>query len=91
MRFSAAVVAILSAGLTGGLSILRAEQSVVNDDGLDVPGNSPLKFCDKPHDEDIVTIMNVDLLPNPPEASVPEFTDRFPYEHADKFCAVVQP
>jgi len=35
-----------------------------------VPGDSPLKFCDKDHSEDTVHIEQVDLSPNPPETYV---------------------
>ncbi|KAK8148745.1 Phosphatidylglycerol/phosphatidylinositol transfer protein [Beauveria asiatica] len=33
-----------------------------------IPGNSPLEFCDGDHSEDLITINNVDLTPNPPKA-----------------------
>jgi hypothetical protein len=86
MRFSAAVVALLSAGLTRGLSIFRADQGTTLDDIVDVPGNSPLKFCDKPHDEDIVTIEKVDLLPNPPSVRPPNSPTKSHPNSLTKLC-----
>jgi len=41
-------------------------QIEINDD-FTVPGDNPLNFCSDPAD-DILTIENVDLSPNPPEA-----------------------
>lgn len=77
MRLSAALIA-LSAGVAHagfGLSF-GGGQAVINDD-LKIPGNSPLQLCDKSHDEDILAIENVDLVPNPPLACVsPATTDK---------------
>jgi hypothetical protein len=68
MRLSAAVIALLSTSATA-LSVFR-ENSVSANDELDVPGKSPLKFCDAAADrkDDIITIEEVILTPNPPEA-----------------------
>lgn len=68
MRLSAAVIALLSTSATA-LSVFR-ENSVSANDELDVPGKSPLKFCDAAADrkDDIITIEEVVLTPNPPEA-----------------------
>jgi hypothetical protein len=41
--------------------------TILEDDPLKVPGANPLSFCADPKD-DILTIINVDLDPNPPEA-----------------------
>jgi hypothetical protein len=70
MRFSA--VAVLAAALApaAARSIARHDQSVLLNDDLKVPGDSPLEFCPKEHVEDIVQIESVDLLPNPPKAYV---------------------
>ncbi|KXH43825.1 ML domain-containing protein [Colletotrichum salicis] len=70
MRFATAVIAFLSAGLapTGASVLVQRDQSVIVNDDLKVPGDSPLELCPKSHDEDIVTIDSVDLSPNPPQA-----------------------
>lgn len=68
MKYAIALAALLSAAQ--GLSIFGNDAVTTNDD-LKVPGESPLELCDKDHDDDIVQIERVDLLPNPPEAYVP--------------------
>jgi hypothetical protein len=68
MRF--AVLVALASGLgqaAAGLSLFGGDQSVISD-SLDVPGESPLKFCDENRDDDILLIESVDLTPNPPQA-----------------------
>ena len=67
MRFSAPVIALLAAG-TSALSIRSDGQSLVRRDELDVPGQSPLKFCEADRAKDIITIDEVILTPNPPQA-----------------------
>ncbi|KAF2091930.1 phosphatidylglycerol/phosphatidylinositol transfer protein precursor [Saccharata proteae CBS 121410] len=49
----------LFSGLTGS--------QVAITEGLEVPGNNPLVFCEEPSNN-ILTIDQVDLTPNPPEA-----------------------
>lgn len=49
-------------------SIGSNSQSVVVQDELDVPGQSPLKFCEADRTNDIITIEEVILAPNPPQA-----------------------
>lgn len=70
MRLSAAVIALLSTS-AAAFSVYRENSVSVNDE-LDVPGKSPLRFCDAAADrkDDIVTIEEVILTPNPPEAYV---------------------
>jgi hypothetical protein len=70
MRFSAAAtLALVSASAARGLSLFGDEdQSVVIQDELDVPGESPLKFCEPDRNADLIVIHRVDLSPNPPEA-----------------------
>ncbi|KAK2759502.1 Phosphatidylglycerol/phosphatidylinositol transfer protein [Arachnomyces sp. PD_36] len=68
ISISTAVLALLIAPITvSGRSILREDQSpiVPTADTFPVPGNNPLLFCNDPKD-DILTIENVDLSPNPP-------------------------
>jgi len=68
MRFSATVLAAFAAS-ANGLGIWGSnDQSVIVNDELDVPGDSPLKYCDASRDDDIIVIDKVDLSPNPPEA-----------------------
>jgi len=69
MKFSAALVALLSATPTLGRSLFGSSQDVIaSDDDHKIPGKSPLELCPKDHDDDIIEITSVDLLPNPPEA-----------------------
>lgn len=72
MRISAAVPLFLAACRLAGASPLDRQSAIVDTD-LKIPGDSPLELCPKEHDEDIITIESVDLLPNPPQACV-----RFP-------------
>ena len=70
MRLSATVVALLTAS-ANGLGLWQSDdQSVIIKDELDVPGESPLQFCEATRDQDLVVIEKVDLSPNPPEAYV---------------------
>lgn len=67
MRFVAVVALALGLTPASGLSIFSDGQSVINED-LDVPGESPLKYCYENRANDIILIESVDLTPNPPEA-----------------------
>jgi len=73
MRFSTAIVGLLSATAvpTTAFSIFAdSKQSVLADDDVQVPGDSPLEYCDADHNDDILTIKEVVLAPNPPQAYV---------------------
>jgi len=61
MRLSAVILAL--AASASARTILRSE-----DDDLDVPGKNPLKFCNADRDDDLITIDEVVLTPNPPQA-----------------------
>jgi hypothetical protein len=67
MRFASTVAALLWAGVSAR-NVPRFDQSVFADDPLDVPGQSPLKFCEADRAKDIITIEEVILSPNPPQA-----------------------
>jgi len=69
MRFSTAVFAFAAAvAPVGALGLWGAKQdSVGARDDLKIPGESPLELCPKDHDDDIIKIERVDLIPNPPE------------------------
>lgn len=71
MRLSGALVAFSAAVAHAGfgLNLGGSNQVTVNED-LKIPGNSPLELCPKAHDKDVLTIENVDLMPNPPKAYV---------------------
>ncbi|KAK4112113.1 hypothetical protein N656DRAFT_732195 [Canariomyces notabilis] len=70
MRLSRALV-VLAATSANALNVFRGDgQSVIAGDELDVPGQNPLKFCEADRKDDIITIENVVLTPNPPEAGV---------------------
>lgn len=68
MRFVPALAAIAAAGLARGMQLHAGhDQAVMLTKGdLAVPGESPLEFCESPSDNWVVTIENVDLIPNPP-------------------------
>ncbi|KAK4038254.1 ML domain-containing protein [Parachaetomium inaequale] len=67
MRLSAVVVAL--AASASARNVFRPEGlSLVKRDELDVPGENPLHYCDADRGEDIITIDEVVLTPNPPEA-----------------------
>lgn len=67
MRFSASAIALLVAGASA-LSVRSDGQSLARRDEFDVPGQSPLKFCEADRANDIITIDEVVLTPNPPQA-----------------------
>jgi len=69
MRVSSTIIAFLTASASGlGLFRTEGDQSIIINDELDVPGQSPLKYCDASRGDDIIEIEKVDLVPNPPEA-----------------------
>ncbi|KAH8889675.1 hypothetical protein GQ53DRAFT_188086 [Thozetella sp. PMI_491] len=68
MRFTPTLLAALAVG-ANSLGLWGADdQSIILDDELDVPGKSPLKFCEAARSDDLIEIKSVDLSPNPPEA-----------------------
>jgi hypothetical protein len=67
MRLSAVVLA-LAASANARNVFRRDGQSLFTRDELDVPGQNPLKYCDADRSDDIITIEEVILAPNPPEA-----------------------
>ncbi|KAK5660392.1 hypothetical protein OQA88_12935 [Cercophora sp. LCS_1] len=67
MRLSAAVITLFGASVSA-FSLGGDGQSVIIKDELDVPGQSPLKFCEADREKDIITIESVVLSPNPPQA-----------------------
>jgi len=67
MRFSASAIALVVAAASA-LSIRTDGQSLIRGDDFDVPGQSPLKFCEADRANDIITIDEVILTPNPPQA-----------------------
>lgn len=67
MRLSALVLA-LAASVSARNTYRHEGQSLVTRHELDVPGQNPLKFCDADRSEDQITIEEVILAPNPPEA-----------------------
>ncbi|KAL1840149.1 hypothetical protein VTJ49DRAFT_765 [Mycothermus thermophilus] len=69
MRFSTLLFA-LAASVADARNIYRpnSDQSLVKRTDLDVPGQNPLQFCEADREKDIITIEEVILTPNPPEA-----------------------
>ncbi|KAK3306585.1 ML domain-containing protein [Chaetomium strumarium] len=66
MRFSTVIFAL--AASVNARNVFRPGQSLVARNELDVPGQNPLKFCDANRDDDLISIEEVVLTPNPPEA-----------------------
>lgn len=70
MKLSTALIALSAGVAQAGFGLnFGGSQVTVNDD-LKIPGNSPLELCPKAHDDDILSIEKVDLVPNPPKACV---------------------
>ncbi|KAL2061652.1 hypothetical protein VTL71DRAFT_7029 [Oculimacula yallundae] len=71
MKSSLSLISLLCSSLVAveGLSIFGDNQKVLG--GAAVPGDNPLTFCQVEHDDDILTLENVDLSPNPPKAGEP--------------------
>lgn len=67
MRFAAVIALAFGLSPASALNRFRRDQVSVTDN-LDVPGDSPLKYCDSDRSDDIISIESVDLSPNPPEA-----------------------
>ena len=65
-----AVVVAVAFGLSPatGLSVFGNDKAIAAGDDLDVPGDSPLKFCNGDRADHVIKIEKVDLQPNPPEA-----------------------
>lgn len=70
MRFTVACLAVagLASALPGWFGDNSQDVISTLDNKLDVPGKNPLKYCKADHQDDIVSIESVDLLPNPPES-----------------------
>ncbi|KAF2725753.1 hypothetical protein K431DRAFT_280469 [Polychaeton citri CBS 116435] len=67
MRFpiTAALVGLVTSSTA--LSFFQGNQISVLEEGLDIPGENPLKHCENP-EHDILDLKKVDLDPNPPAA-----------------------
>ncbi|KAL2159400.1 hypothetical protein VTH06DRAFT_2404 [Thermothelomyces fergusii] len=69
MRPSAFLVALAASASASARALVPPEDRVAITLGnLDVPGENPLKFCDADRASDLITIEEVVLTPNPPEA-----------------------
>ena len=73
MKFSASILTLLLSTLVAsdGLSFLGSQKAL--GDGAAVPGDNPLTYCKKDHDDDILVIKKVNLTPNPPVKYVPHY------------------
>lgn len=67
MKFSISVLTLLLSTLVAseGLSFFGGGQKVLGD-GAAVPGDNPLTYCKKDHDDDLLVLEKVNLSPNPP-------------------------
>ncbi|KAJ4300506.1 Phosphatidylglycerol/phosphatidylinositol transfer protein [Collariella sp. IMI 366227] len=68
MRLSAVVLAL--AASVNARNVFRFEDHSISkrDEDLNVPGQNPLHFCDADRSDDIISIEEVILTPNPPQA-----------------------
>jgi len=69
MKFSISILTLLFSTLVAsdGFSFLSGNQkALLGDSGPAVPGDNPLNYCKKKHDNDILVIEQVNLTPNPP-------------------------
>ncbi|KAK4103785.1 hypothetical protein N658DRAFT_557547 [Parathielavia hyrcaniae] len=70
MKLSAVVFALATS--VSARNVFRIEEdleeTLVKRDDLDVPGQNPLRFCEADREKDIITIDEVVLTPNPPQA-----------------------
>jgi hypothetical protein len=81
MKFSLPILTLLTGSLVAadglsfrsGSSFLGGSQKVLGDGGA-VPGDNPLTYCKKDHDDDILSLEKVDLSPNPPAKYVPSIS-----------------
>lgn len=71
MKLSALVVGLAAVGASA-LNVFRVSDELrrITGDDLDVPGQNPLKFCHADRSDDLITIDEVILTPNPPQAYV---------------------
>jgi hypothetical protein len=71
MKFTTSILTLLlgalvaSEGLSFGASFSLGGQKALGD-GAAVPGDNPLTYCKKDHDDDILVLEKVNLSPNPP-------------------------
>lgn len=70
MRLSSFLVALAASASARALVIPPEDQVAVTFGDLDVPGKNPLEFCDADRSADVISIEEVILTPNPPEAYV---------------------
>jgi len=67
MKFSTGLIALFLSYLVAAdsLSFFGGGQKVLGD-GAAVPGDNPLTYCKKDHDDDLLVLEKVNLTPNPP-------------------------
>lgn len=67
MKFSLSILTLLLSTLvaSNGLSFFGGGQKALGD-GETVPGDNPLTYCKKDHDDDLLVLEKVNLSPNPP-------------------------
>jgi hypothetical protein len=66
MKFTLSILTLLLSTLVAsdGLSFLGSQKTL--GEGGAVPGDNPLTFCKKDHDDDLLVLEKVNLTPNPP-------------------------
>jgi hypothetical protein len=70
MKLSAVILALAASANARNVFRRDGQSLFKRDDELDVPGQNPLKYCDADRGDDIISIEEVILTPNPPEAYV---------------------
>ncbi|KAG0649358.1 Phosphatidylglycerol phosphatidylinositol transfer [Hyphodiscus hymeniophilus] len=67
MKITLSILTLLLSTLVAsdGLSFFGGAQKALGD-GAAVPGDNPLTYCKKDHDDDLLVLEKVNLTPNPP-------------------------
>lgn len=66
MKFTLSILTLFLSTLvaSNGLSFLGSQKAL--GEGSAVPGDNPLTYCKKDHDDDLLILEKVNLTPNPP-------------------------
>ena len=80
MKLSLSLITLLLSSFfaSEGQSFSFAGKQKALGDGAAVPGDNPLTYCKKDHDDDILVLDHVNLSPNPPTAYIQPSRSRIP-------------
>ena len=75
MKFTTSILTVLLSSIVASesLSFFGGSSQKALGDGAAVPGDNPLSYCKKDHDDDILILEKVNLSPNPPNKYVSIF------------------